>query len=65
MNEADLVRRKARGMSAKQIRDELRRIFYGIARATSAGAVKRYQTRRDILEEELRSRSRPTPIRIS
>jgi hypothetical protein len=54
MKEVDLVWRKARSMNAGQIREELRRISNGIARAASPGAIKRYQTRRDIFEEQSR-----------
>lgn len=56
MKEADLIRLKAARMTAAEIRSEIRRIYNGIACAATPGAIKRYQTRRDIFEEELRAR---------
>jgi hypothetical protein len=56
MKEADLVRLKATTMTERELREEIYRIQEGISCATSIGAVKRYQARREIMESELRSR---------
>lgn len=56
-----MVRHKAAKLTCAEIRVELQRISCGIACAQSPGALKRYQTRRDIFEEELRKRPIGSP----
>jgi hypothetical protein len=56
MKETDLIQAKLTKLSAEQIRCELARIETGIARAQSPGAIKRYETRRRLYQDELAKR---------